>query len=228
VVSTCANDKLGRMSGTSQATGLVSAGAAYLSQRGLLDPERLRFRIQYTADDLPWLRDELAFGRFDLMRAIPHDQDLACPAGKESRRDLSENRVIVTGCEQWAAGRFELGIMLDDGGGGRQFQHLFGGARLALIGGPQGVSRVFADDLLRVVLAPVESTYVVHAIRREQDRREGAVEGIDSFRGIERIVWNDDFTKDVVVRSPDDRHRILTAELADFVRRVGDPEFPTW
>ena len=71
VESTISGNRLGTMTGTSQATAIVSAAAALLySKRRELNPWQVRNRIVYTADQLPSLQGKVFGGRLNVNRAL--------------------------------------------------------------------------------------------------------------------------------------------------------------
>jgi subtilisin family serine protease len=74
IESTISDNGLGTMSGTSQATAIVSAAAALLySKRRELNPWQVRNRFIYTADQLSSLQGKVFGGRLNVKRALDFD-----------------------------------------------------------------------------------------------------------------------------------------------------------
>lgn len=70
VLSICSNNSVGRLSGSSQATAIVSATAVLLMNEGIQHPEDIKLRLMYTADFLESLHDGVAAGRLNVKRAF--------------------------------------------------------------------------------------------------------------------------------------------------------------
>jgi hypothetical protein len=71
IESTISGNRLGAMTGTSQATAIVSAAASLLySKRRELDPWQVRNRLIYTADQLPSLEGKVFGGRLNVKRTV--------------------------------------------------------------------------------------------------------------------------------------------------------------
>lgn len=78
IISTCRNDRIGILSGTSQAAAFVTGAASLLVRETIGDPGKVKNRLLYTADLLPTLSDSVSSGRLNVSRALESNLDKLC------------------------------------------------------------------------------------------------------------------------------------------------------
>ena len=106
--STCNESSVGPMSGTSQATALVSGAAARLRQVGIRSPNLIKSRLMYTADFIPSFRWQSAYGRLNVRRALRNiNSDSICLKQHHDPENLS--------CSKWSNNALKFGAMLPSG-----------------------------------------------------------------------------------------------------------------
>lgn len=200
ILSTCRNNSIGMMTGTSQAAAFVSGAAALLVREGEVDPWRLKFRLLYTADLLPDLGESVMAGRLNVARALDINDDKLCLL-----KDLPKD---CKGCGQWQKGKVKFGVWDDESGKLQEIKKVF----IRTDDGKR--EQVRTNALLRIFGSP-KKLYTVFYLEKQKLKRLTKVDEIRpterEHQGKQLLFWSD--------RWKDIPHLTLS-QVGDFVRNI--------
>jgi hypothetical protein len=210
IISICAENNLGSMSGTSQAAAWVTGAAALLAENGLDDPWAIKLRLMYTADFLPSLLSVVTSGRLNIDRALDVHVDKICPQ-QFTQYDSYYTCSIDqgTGTTHWSHGLVTFGVLDANGApitpvykvdithknGTEEDVHT---GRILRIYGKGNTRKVLLYDV-----GKEQKFHLLHEVRSIKATRPEFVD------------------KPIVLQQPGIFPRRL-AEIGDFVRRIPD------